>query len=428
MSTQDKVAKRLLQKYGHVLNRTGQSGWWTDIKSTVENSDKEVMESAGTKVKFANKAKLVCEIVGDEKSKTVGLQKYASMPDGYGMLFPFENETVRFHMGTVPFSIDMIFVGSDNRVNKIIPYIEPGTRGNWGMAHVSAVIEANAGFCDKHKIVVGDKVDWQMEKTAQGLPTQIGPFKLVKQYEEDDEYIVMYESRDRGYLEAVSFSKLADIPSTWQAHYASWDPTQRVRDGFIGEFDSIDDAEAAVINYINMGNDQAGQPTFQAPRKLMNEKQAQRMPLFNTGDFVSVINQPGTVLQVQKAAYNPQAETFEYICNIVESVEYQGGSRIKKREELLQKVDNYTTQEDPAGTYKMHQAQEFYPREPRKDLNPKMVEPSLISPQDRFRDRDLIDVQTQNQPMGNEFDMTIGYDPTKTDDLEDEVGPVRPSP
>jgi uncharacterized membrane protein (UPF0127 family) len=50
-------------------------------------------------------------------------------------------------MGTVSFPIDIIFVGGDGRVTKIVDNIDPGTRGSWGMPHTSAVIESAGGWC-----------------------------------------------------------------------------------------------------------------------------------------------------------------------------------------------------------------------------------------------------------------------------------------
>lgn len=67
-------------------------------------------------------------------------------------------------------------------------------------------------------------------------------------------------------------------------------------------------------------------------------------------------------------------------------------------------------------------AQEKFPRYPRKDVNPKMLQPNETK--DRFKDRDLVDVQTSSQPMSNRHDETLGYDVTKSDDIA--TSPVRP--
>lgn len=67
-------------------------------------------------------------------------------------------------------------------------------------------------------------------------------------------------------------------------------------------------------------------------------------------------------------------------------------------------------------------AQEHFTPNPRRDINPKML-PSNHT-HDRFKDRDLVDVTTDGQPMDDNYDQTMGYDVTK--DMSDEVAPVRP--
>lgn len=169
MSLQDRIAKLLLFKHDRVLsNKTAQGGYWTSIKTKIQKADQDIIDSASIKVKFGSGAKLVCEVVDNERAQTVGLQKYASLPDGYGMIFPYnEPRQVTFHMGTVPFPIDIMFVGSNGRISKIVEYAEPGTREKWSMSHVSAVIEANAGFCRSNKISVGDMVNAPLVKDSQ---------------------------------------------------------------------------------------------------------------------------------------------------------------------------------------------------------------------------------------------------------------------
>jgi uncharacterized membrane protein (UPF0127 family) len=163
MSILDRLAKRLVVAHSHVLG----GGWFTDMRNKVEAADKDIMDSASVKVVFGDKlARLTCEVVEDEMSKSVGLQKYASLPGGYGMLFPFADEKVFFHMGSVAYPIDLIYIGPDNRINKIMSDVEPNTAGAWGMSHVSAVIESNGGFCRENGIEVGCIVKIGSEKTA----------------------------------------------------------------------------------------------------------------------------------------------------------------------------------------------------------------------------------------------------------------------
>lgn len=74
------------------------------------------------------------------------------------------------------------------------------------------------------------------------------------------------------------------------------------------------------------------------------------------------------------------------------------------------------------------QAQERFSPDPRKDLNPKMLSP-VNTTTDRFRDRDMLDVQLQNQPfdVGNYEEME-GFDQGCTEEENEMIGPVRPGP
>lgn len=168
-SLSNRLAKRMLSAHSRVFKRIAGSddGWWTDLKQRTEEDDKSIMDSASSKFRIGGRVTLVCEIADSERTQTVGLQKYASMPEGYGMAFLFEQpKTATFHMGTVPFPIDIMFVGPDSRISRIVKYAEPGTREKWGMPRVSMVLEANAGFCDENGVEVGDEVK-SMGKSAQ---------------------------------------------------------------------------------------------------------------------------------------------------------------------------------------------------------------------------------------------------------------------
>ena len=167
MSIQDKIAKRLLGAHTRMLGSNGNLGWFTKRKIEIESMNADVIRSHAAHVVFNTGATLICEIADSDQAKAVGLQKYASIPDGCGMLFPFNNETVSFHMGTVNFNLDLIFVGDDSRVTRIVANVEPGTRGSWGMPHTSAVVEAVGGYARANKIEVGTSVDIKIGRQAQ---------------------------------------------------------------------------------------------------------------------------------------------------------------------------------------------------------------------------------------------------------------------
>ena len=118
--------------------------------------------------KLTARATIGCEIVVDDTDQQIGLQKYSSMPSDFGMIFPYEPpRKVTFHMGTVAFPIDVMFVGPHGRIAAIEENCEPGMEQYWSHGRVSAVIEVNGGWCAERDIVVGDLVRVATTKHAQ---------------------------------------------------------------------------------------------------------------------------------------------------------------------------------------------------------------------------------------------------------------------
>jgi uncharacterized membrane protein (UPF0127 family) len=114
------------------------------------------------------KATIGCEVVVDDVEQQVGLQKYSSLPQDDGMLFPYEPpRNVTFHMGSVAFPIDVIFVGPHGRIAAIEENCEPGVEQHWSHGRTSAVIEVNGGWCAARDIVQGDLVRLSNTKFAE---------------------------------------------------------------------------------------------------------------------------------------------------------------------------------------------------------------------------------------------------------------------
>lgn len=148
----DRIAKRLVlaHKVGKSIDKIRKATFDSLISDIAYN---------GIIIGFENKATLECEVVSDPVSQQIGLQKYASLPDGYGMAFTFmPSRYAAFHMATVAFPIDMIFVDDNGRVAKTVEDVQPGEDGVWGNSNTSMVIEANAGFCAKNHITLGSRV------------------------------------------------------------------------------------------------------------------------------------------------------------------------------------------------------------------------------------------------------------------------------
>ena len=105
------------------------------------------------------RAKFLCDVAATMEDKIAGLQPYKTLKYGSGLLFPYDRpQDVTYHMGSVSFPIDIIFVGADQRIKKIAKNIEPGTLGVFGSANTSLVLEIAGGASTALGISVGDKI------------------------------------------------------------------------------------------------------------------------------------------------------------------------------------------------------------------------------------------------------------------------------
>ena len=98
------------------------------------------------------------------KEKEVGLSDKSSMPQDYGMFFPFEApDYYSFWMRDMKFPIDMIFF-QDNRIVTIYSNIQPPKSKDESLAiykpeePANAVLEINAGLAQKYGFKKGDEV------------------------------------------------------------------------------------------------------------------------------------------------------------------------------------------------------------------------------------------------------------------------------
>jgi uncharacterized protein len=102
------------------------------------------------------------EIAETEEARTQGLMGRASMSENQGMLFIFDAAEQRsFWMANTPLPLDILFIGADRRILNIaentVPYSEESLPST-GPAQF--VVEVNGGFCGRHGIGAGVRVDW----------------------------------------------------------------------------------------------------------------------------------------------------------------------------------------------------------------------------------------------------------------------------
>jgi uncharacterized membrane protein (UPF0127 family) len=98
---------------------------------------------------------------GEEKSR--GLMFREHLEADAGMLFLYENETIRqFWMRNTLIPLDMLFISSDNRVVGIVENAEPQTDTLREVAQPSQyVLEVNGGFSAEHGITAGTPVEFR---------------------------------------------------------------------------------------------------------------------------------------------------------------------------------------------------------------------------------------------------------------------------
>jgi uncharacterized membrane protein (UPF0127 family) len=101
----------------------------------------------------------LCDVAHTMSDKIAGLQPYKNLKYGSGLLFPYkEAQDVLYHMGTVSFPIDIIFVGANGKIKKIEKQIAPGSLATFGSSNISMVLEIAGGSSDLLGIKVGNSL------------------------------------------------------------------------------------------------------------------------------------------------------------------------------------------------------------------------------------------------------------------------------
>lgn len=105
-------------------------------------------------------AVFACDIAKTFSEKTAGLQVYPQLDKTAGLLFEYEvPQDVTYHMGTVAYPIDIIFVDSESKIKKICKDIQPGALGTFGSSDITWVLEICGGLSDRLKLTEGMYID-----------------------------------------------------------------------------------------------------------------------------------------------------------------------------------------------------------------------------------------------------------------------------
>lgn len=101
------------------------------------------------------------EIASNDRDRVRGLMFRRSMPASAGMIFVFPDEAPRsFWMENTYVPLDMIFARADGIIAGIVENAEPMTRTSRAVEGASKfVLEVNGGFCARHGIAPGDRIE-----------------------------------------------------------------------------------------------------------------------------------------------------------------------------------------------------------------------------------------------------------------------------
>ena len=108
--------------------------------------------------------KVEVEIADSITSRARGLMHRKELPQDQGMLFIFANSAKRsFWMKNTYIPLDMLFIDDQQTIVGIVENATPETTvARTVDAPSRYVLEVNGGFCQKHQIQVGSKVDFHL--------------------------------------------------------------------------------------------------------------------------------------------------------------------------------------------------------------------------------------------------------------------------
>lgn len=100
-----------------------------------------------------------CVVARTAADQALGLQGFAPLEPGHGMLFPFDPpRAATFHMGRVAFALDLVFADAQGRVARLVHQAQPGAHERWSHSCASAVVELAGGTCSRAGVDVGDQL------------------------------------------------------------------------------------------------------------------------------------------------------------------------------------------------------------------------------------------------------------------------------
>lgn len=122
-------------------------------------------------------ASFLCDVAETPEKKRDGLQIFSSLKKQCGLLFPYKRATdVMFHMGSVSFPIDIIFIEKNGRIKKISNNIKPGSLEVFACSGTQNVLEVAGGTCNLLDIKEGDNLFLTYADSCRSEITRLADF------------------------------------------------------------------------------------------------------------------------------------------------------------------------------------------------------------------------------------------------------------
>ena len=106
------------------------------------------------------------EVADNVQLRARGLMYRNSLPADGGMLFIFDREEIQgFWMKNTYIALDMLFVNREKEIVTIHANTTPMKEWNYASTEPALyVVEVNAGYCLRHNIKAGDRIEFVLDK------------------------------------------------------------------------------------------------------------------------------------------------------------------------------------------------------------------------------------------------------------------------
>lgn len=170
--SQDSQDRYAALAYGETINPATQPPSTT--MTGLSNSAKDKKKSC--KIDVINNdqvlASFMCDIAKSLQEKVMGLQGYDDLSENAGLVFEYPTpEDVVYHMGTVKFPIDIVFIDDNKKIKKIERNIQPGTLGTFGCSGVKNVLEIYGGLSDRLGLCDGQLISMSHDNIVNAANT-----------------------------------------------------------------------------------------------------------------------------------------------------------------------------------------------------------------------------------------------------------------